>query len=134
MHGFDSFVGLPETWGERPKGTFSTGGVLPTVPANVTLHAGWFDETLPKFLAEHPGYARMMNIDCDIYSSTVTILENFRDRITKGTIILFDEYIGNATWREDEFKAFSEFVNDNNIEYEYLAFNLITKQVVVEIK
>lgn len=44
------------------------------------------------------------------------------DQIKKGTIIVFDEYFNYNNWREHEFKAFQEFVKNNQIDYEYLAF------------
>jgi len=133
VHGFDSFQGLPESWHHNPKGSYSTKGVIPFVPENVTLHEGWFEETLPGFVKKHPGPVRFMNIDCDIYSSTKTVLEFFAEQIIPGTVIVFDEYIGNEHWREDEFKAFQEAVLKHSWEYEYLCFSFMTKQVVVRI-
>jgi tetratricopeptide (TPR) repeat protein len=133
VHGFDSFEGLPEAWHDEGKGSYSTKGVIPKVPVNVTLHKGWFDETLPQFLAKNDEPIRLINIDCDIYSSTKTILDLLAPRIHKGTVIIFDEYIGNQHWREDEFKAFQEAVKANHWQYEYLAFSFFTKQVVVKI-
>jgi hypothetical protein len=124
VFGFDSFEGLPESWSGagREQGAFSRGGRLPRVPANVKLEVGWFDASLPKWLAANPGQVAFMHVDCDIYSSTRTILELIADRIAPGTIILFDEYLGYPRWRDHEFKAFQEFVADNKVEYEYLAF------------
>jgi len=133
VHGFDSFEGLPEAWHDEGKGSYSTKGVVPKVPANVTLHKGWFDETLPTFLAKHTEPARLINIDCDIYSSTKTVLDLLAPRIKTGTVIIFDEYIGNQHWREDEFKAFQEAVGTDGWKYQYLAFSFFTKQVVVKI-
>lgn len=133
LHGFDSFEGLPEAWHDEGKGSYSTKGVIPKVPVNVTLHKGWFEETLPQFLAKHDEPIRLINIDCDIYSSTKTILDLLVPRIHAGTVIIFDEYIGNQHWREDEFKAFQEAVKANHWQYEYLAFSFFTKQVVVKI-
>ena len=74
-----------------------------------------------------------MNIDCDIYSSTKTVLELLAKQIIPGTVIIFDEYIGNEHWREDEFKTFQEAVLQHGWEYEYLCFSFMTKQVVVRI-
>ena len=133
VHGFDSFEGLPEAWHNEPKGSYSTRGIIPSVPDNVTLHNGWFEETLPNFVDQYQGPIRFMNIDCDIYSSTKTIFELLAKQITHGTVIVFDEYIGNANWREDEFKAFQESVLRNGWEYEYICFSFFTKQVVVRI-
>lgn len=133
VHGFDSFEGLPEAWHNEDKGSYSTKGVIPKVPKNIHLHAGWFDQTLPKFLETNTEKARLINIDCDIYSSTKTVLDALAPRIVKGTVIVFDEYIGNQHWREDEFKAFQEAVKTYKWKYEYLAFSFFTKQVVVRI-
>jgi tetratricopeptide (TPR) repeat protein len=131
VHGFDSFQGLPESWHNEAKGSYSTKGVIPSVPQNVILHNGWFEETLPRFVEQHPEPVCFMNIDCDIYSSTKTILENFAKQIVPGTVIIFDEYIGNEHWREDEFKAFQEAAFKYGWKYEYLCFSFVTKQVVV---
>jgi tetratricopeptide (TPR) repeat protein len=133
VHGFDSFEGLPEQWHLEPKGMYSTKGVMPKVPDNVTLHPGWFEDTLPKFLRNFAGPVRFMNIDCDIYSSTKTVLDLLAERIVPGTVIVFDEYIGNECWRQDEFKAFQDAVDRYGWHYEYLCFSFCTKQVAIRI-
>jgi tetratricopeptide (TPR) repeat protein len=134
VHGFDSFEGLPEVWHHEPKGSYTTKGVIPAVPGNATLHVGWFEDTLPRFLADNSGPVRFINIDCDIYSSTVTILEHLAPRMVAGSVMVFDEYIGNERWREDEYKAFQEAVARYGWTYEYLCFSIFTKQVAVRIK
>jgi thioredoxin-like negative regulator of GroEL len=133
FHGFDSFVGLPEAWVKAEAGVLTTGGELPAVPANVTLHAGWFEDSLPPFLAAHSGPLRFANIDCDIYSSTRTVLRALADRIRPGTILLFDELVGNRSWRQDEYKALTEFAAEFGVAWEVLAINLPNKQVCVRI-
>jgi Flp pilus assembly protein TadD len=133
IYGFDSFEGLPEVWHHEPKGSYTTRGEIPKVPPNVELIQGWFDQTLPKFLETHPGPVRLVNVDCDIYSSTKTVLDALAPRIVSGTVIVFDEYIGNEHWREDEFKAFQEAVARYGWKYEYLCFSIFTKQVAVRI-
>jgi Flp pilus assembly protein TadD len=134
VHGFDSFEGLPEVWHHEPKGSYTTKGEIPKVPKNVALHAGWFDNTLPEFLKHHRESVRFLNIDCDIYSSTKTVLDLLAPQIVAGTVIVFDEYIGNEHWREDEFKAFQEAVDQYSWSYEYLGFSVYTKQVAVRIR
>ena len=133
VHGFDSFRGLPEDWHAERRGSYSTDGALPSVPANVTLHAGWFSDTLPPFLARHAGAVRLAHIDCDLYSSTKTVLDALGERIVPGSVLVFDEYIGNEHWREDEFRAFQEAVAARGWRYEYLCFSLYTKQAAVQI-
>ena len=62
-----------------------------------------------------------------------TILNVLGSKIQSGTVLIFDEYIGNQHWKEDEFKAFQEAVYLNQWDYEYLAFSFFTKQVVLKI-
>lgn len=133
VYGFDSFEGLPEAWHDEGAGSYSAGGRLPKVPANVEFVVGWFNETLPDFKHAHPEPIAFMNVDCDLYSATKTIFDELDAQIVPGTIIVFDEYIGNKTWRLDEFKAFQEWVQSKGVEYEYLTASFYTKQVSVRI-
>jgi len=123
LQGFDSFEGLPEAWKKTrtKKGKFNVKGEIPNV-VNVDFHKGWFKDTIPKFLKETQKPFAFVHIDCDIYSSTVDILSNLKNRIIAGTVILFDELIGYNAWELHEYKAFMEFVEENNVEFEWIAF------------
>ena len=133
IYGFDSFEGLPETWRTGfGKGHFNK-QELPAVNANVKLVKGWFNETLSKFITEHNIPCAFIHIDCDLYSSTRTIFELLKNNITTGTVIVFDEYFNYPTWEEHEFKAFQEFVTENNMKYEYIIYNEVHEQVAVKI-
>jgi hypothetical protein len=119
VFGFDSFEGLPENW--RPdiqKGSFQRLD-LPSVTSNVELVVGWFDQTLPGFLAANPGPVSFLHVDCDLYSSTKTIFYFLRGRIVPGTVIVFDEYFNYIGWRNHEFKAFREFIAESGFNYRY---------------
>jgi tetratricopeptide (TPR) repeat protein len=133
VHGFDSFQGIPENWNDEPSGSYSANGELPVVPSNVTLHQGWFEDTLPKFIKENSSPIRFMNIDCDLYSSTKTIFDLLGPQVVSGTIIVFDEFIGYKSWKDDEFKAFQEAVHQYQWRYEMLSFSFATKQVALKI-
>ena len=133
VHGFDSFEGIPENWNDEPSGSYSANGELPVVPSNVTLHQGWFEDTLPKFIKENSGPIRFMNIDCDLYSSTKTIFDLLGPQVVPGTVIVFDEFIGYKSWKDDEFKAFQEAVDQYQWRYEILSFSFATKQVALKI-
>ena len=126
IHGFDSFEGLPEDWGHQGKGAFGeVKGMLPDMPVNVKLYKGWFDDTLPDWYSAHNGTPiSLLRVDCDLYSSTRTILNVLRPLIRSGTWIVFDEYIGYRTWEEHEYKAFMEFVDETGFEFEYVAYGL----------
>jgi hypothetical protein len=135
VHGFDSFEGLPGDWtGTREgKAAFSRDGKLPKVPANAKLHVGWFDATLPGFLAANAGPCALVHVDCDIYSSTVTIFSLLKDRIGAGTVIVFDEYFNYPGWRQHEYKAFQEFIAQTGMKYSYLGFSAEKGHVAVVI-
>ena len=136
IHGFDSFEGLPEDWPGRHegKGHYSTGGNLPPVPATVRLHKGTFDRTLPAFLAAEAGAAALIHMDCDLYASTKTVFDALAGRIGPGTVILFDEYFNFVGWREQEFKAFHEFLAETGLGYRYLAWSYQQAAVIIEAK
>jgi hypothetical protein len=124
IHGFDSFAGLPEAWSGFNLGskTFDVKGRLPRVPANVRLHQGLFDSSIPKWLEAHPGPIAFIHIDCDLYSSTKTVFKLIAPRLASGNVILFDEYINYPNWEQHEFKAFQEFVAEHSAKYTYLGF------------
>lgn len=122
VFGFDSFEGLPEDWYEGyRKGHFARSD-LPQVPPNVTLVKGWFQDTLPMFLAENEGPVAYVNIDCDLYSSSSFVLKHLADRFVPGTVIQFDEYFNYPGWRGHEFKAFQELVAERQLGYRYHSF------------
>lgn len=133
IHGFDSFEGLPENWVKAQAGVLTTDGEMPVVPAHVSLHPGWFETTLPPFLADHPGKVRFVNIDSDIYSSARCVLWALADRLPQGAILVFDELIGNRSWRQDEFRALMEFSQHFQRQFEVIAVNLPGKQVVLRL-
>jgi len=117
VFGFDSFEGLPEKWREGyDAGTFDTGGSLPPVPDNVTLIKGWFDQTLPQFCKTHGNCkVGLLHVDCDIYSSTKTVLEELTkaDMLVDGTVVVFDELFNYAGYEDHEAKALYEWTLDN---------------------
>ncbi|MGE0046157.1 MAG: class I SAM-dependent methyltransferase [Hyphomonadaceae bacterium] len=135
VHGFDSFEGLPENWTgtSEQAGKFKQ-GKRPDVPGNAILHAGWFDKSVPPFLAEHAGPAALLHLDADLYSSTKTVLTLFKDRIVPGTVIVFDEYYNYPNWREHEFKAFQEFIAESGKRYRYIGFSMLQGQASVQIE
>jgi Macrocin-O-methyltransferase (TylF) len=135
IHGFDTFTGLPKAWGSEPAGAYSTGGIVPNMEGEVYFHKGLFSDTISPFLKElgDDAFLAYANIDCDLYTSTLDILESFHGRIVEGTILIFDEYICHPSWRQDEFRAWRECCKRFGWKYEYLAFSLPTKQAVVRV-
>lgn len=134
IFGFDSFEGLPETWRDGfAAGAFQKDN-LPEVEKNVVLVKGWFDESLPGFLAEHPGNCAFLHVDCDIYSSAKTVFTLLAERIVPGTVIVFDEYFNYPSWQEHEHRAFTEFLKETGKECDYFGYVGSHQQVAAVIQ
>ncbi|SVB89317.1 uncharacterized protein METZ01_LOCUS242171, partial [marine metagenome] len=74
-----------------------------------------------------------LHVDCDLYSSTVTIFDALGTRLQSGAIILFDEYYNFPRWQQHEHKAFQEFVQTSGTRYEYIAYSVTGQQVAVRV-
>jgi predicted O-methyltransferase YrrM len=134
IHGFDSFEGLPQRWRDGyAAGTFAV-DQLPPVRPNVHLVRGWFDRTLPAFLAEHPGRIAFLHVDCDLYSSAKTVLDLAGPRLAPGAVVVFDEYFNYPGWQQGEFRAFAEWIAATGRRFTYLGYNRHHSQVAVRIE
>lgn len=128
LYGFDWFKGLPEEWKISDKNIKKKGELFGSrfnVEPNINglkIINGLFEETLGTFFEKNTENIAYMHIDCDLYSSTKTILKHAKSAIVPGTIIMFDEFYGYDNYREGEYKAWTEFVNDNNVKYEWIAY------------
>jgi len=131
-YGFDTFEGLPEDWHHEKQGTYSADGGIPNIDGG-TFIAGKFEDTLPTFFAESRLVASIINFDADLYSSTLCALNYSKSVIDKDTILIFDEFITNTNWEQDEYKALNEFCSNNNLSYEVLAVSYFTMQVAVKL-
>ncbi len=139
VYGFDSFEGLPVVWWEGKNAValvtkeYFKRYSLPKVRRNVKLVKGWFDKTLPGFLAEHGEPVAFIHIDSDVYESAKVVFDLLGDRIVKGTVILFDELFNYPCWEDHEWRAFQEFIKARNAKVQYLAFNSTGEQVAVQV-
>ena len=63
---------------------------------NFELISGDVVKTVPKFKKQNPGWLKflLLNIDIDFVEPTVVCLKNFYDCVSKGGIILLDNYAG----------------------------------------
>ena len=118
--GFDTFEGLPEDWHTEKAGKYSAFGSIPKIKGGNFIK-GKFEETLPTFFSEQRPTASIINFDADLYSSTICALENCKSVIDSQTILIFDEFIINPNWEEDEYKALNEFCAKHYWSYEVIA-------------
>lgn len=132
VYGFDSFEGLPEDWRSTfPAATFAV-DEFPTIPG-AELVVGWFDDTLPTFLTQHPGPVALVHVDCDLYSSAKTVLDLVGPRLIEGSVVVFDEYFNYPGWEKHEHRAWQEYVDRTGAEFVYEAYTANNEQVAVRI-
>jgi predicted O-methyltransferase YrrM len=129
--GFDVFTGLPETWRTGfPAGEFAQ---EPPDVAGALVVPGLFEDTLPKFLADNDEPIAFVHVDCDLYSSSKTVLDLVADRLTPDAVLVFDEFFNYPGWRQHEYRAWTEFISDTGRSFEYLAYTGNNEQVVVRL-
>lgn len=129
--GFDAFAGLPERWRVGfDEGHFAQ--APPDVPG-AELVIGYFDDTLPGFVASNPGPVAFLHCDADLYTSTTTILSHVGPRLRAGSVVLFDEYFNFPWWQEHEHKAWTEWTEQHGVTFEYIAFTWEHEQVAVKV-
>ncbi len=131
-YGFDTFEGLPEDWHNEKAGTYSSEGNIPKVAGGEFI-VGKFEDSLPEFFAKKRPMASIINFDADLYSSTICALNFSKPVIDRHTILIFDEFLINENWEQDEYKALEEFCNKNHFTYEVLAISFFSKQVAVRL-
>ncbi len=118
--GFDTFTGLPERW--RPTelaGHFNADGAIPDIKdSRCSFEVGLFQDTLPAFVIHTDLSSRLVvNLDADMYTSTLFVLTTLAPYLKSGDLIFFDEF----SCPLDEFRAFEEFVRSFRVKYEVLA-------------
>ena len=131
--GFDTFSGLPEDWHHEPKGSYSSYQGVPKIEGGEFI-VGKFEDTLQGFFATERPKASLINFDADLYSSTLCALNYSNKVIDEKTILIFDEFLNNDNWEEDEYKALNEFCDKVGCSYEVIAISIFTKQVAVKLK
>jgi hypothetical protein len=128
LHGFDSFEGLPEEYGPWAKGQFSAHGRIPHInDPRVQFFKGWFEETLPGYSVP-PHDTLFINMDADLYSSTIYVLRHLRPYIRPGTFIYFDEF----NHLDQEPRAFDELMTESNLKFKIVCADKTLASVCFE--
>jgi O-methyltransferase len=123
---YDSFEGLPDAGGIDGDGRFKPGEFSHSrqafegrlrrarVPArDVEIVEGFYDDSLD-LAAPEPRSVAIAWVDCDLYASTVPVLEFLTDRLAQGSVLLFDDWFcfkGDPT--KGEAKACAEWLERN---------------------
>jgi hypothetical protein len=119
FYGFDTFEGLPESWG-----TYNKGDMIAAIPgiedSRASFYKGLFQDTLPGFLKANTidrSKLKIIHLDADLFSSTLFALTSLAPYFQKGDILLFDEF--NVP--NHEFAAFKIFCDSYYIKTRLLA-------------
>jgi hypothetical protein len=104
---FDSFEGLPEPSPEDKSAIFTAGNLATDEAAFVDLCRsagmpadrlitvkGFYDQSLTPALRDRllPAKAAAIYVDCDLYASTVSVLNFVVPFLQEGTVIVFDDW------------------------------------------
>ncbi len=121
--GFDSFIGLPETWVSAGKtfesGSFSTQGKVPAInDERVHFVKGWFQETVPPFVKQFATDKQLIvHCDADIYTATLFVLCQLNALMQPGTIVFFDDFSSML----HDFRAWDDYTRSFGRQHELLA-------------
>ncbi|MEP6648156.1 MAG: class I SAM-dependent methyltransferase, partial [Saprospiraceae bacterium] len=129
--GFDTFEGLPESWGTYGKGDMSA-GVPATKDSRSTFIKGLFQDTLFDFIRSHnlTDHRKIIHLDADLFSSTLFVLTSLAPFLSKGDILFFDEFnVPNHEWMAyqiftDSFYVKTEILGAVNNYYQ-VAFRIV---------
>jgi len=89
------------------------------VNKNVELVQGDINQTVPSFIDANPSIQfSMIHLDVDLYEPSVTALEYLYPRLSKGGILILDDY---QIW-DGESKAVDEYFQDTSIEIRKFPF------------
>ena len=80
--------------------------------ANFELVAGDVCETVPEYVKDHPELKiSLLNVDIDFVEPTRCVLEHFYDRVSRGGVVLLDNY--GAFYGDT--KGIDDFFRDRNV-------------------
>jgi hypothetical protein len=136
FYGFDTFTGLPENYSNPlynlKKGEFSQNGKIPKIKdKRHKFFKGLIQKTLPIFLKKFkPRKYLIVNVDVDLYSSTLFILSMLEKILIKKNIFIFDEFATGI----HEFRAFMDYKDSFKRTYELVASSNNYSRVSLKIK
>lgn len=120
FYAFDSFQGMPEPRGIDKQKIWRAGMNFTSEDQfnqmckydsyRITTVKGFYDDVLPTYQWNHEHLIVLAYIDCDYYSSAVSVLQFIKNKLTHGAILAFDDwncYYGDP--KRGEKRAFREF-------------------------
>lgn len=117
--GFDTFEGLPESYGDFEKGSMAVSlESLNITDTRSAFYKGLFQDTLIPFLNSYKSEKiKLVHLDADLFSSTLFALSQLYRFFKEGDILIFDEF----AVPKHEFRAFKIFTESFYVNYEVIA-------------
>ena len=110
IYACDSFEGLPEKYEKLNAGAFAL--AHPPRIRGVRIVKGYFENTLTPKLAAEVKQVALASLDADLYSSTLCALRWLTPLLGTGSLLLFDQFLGeNAA----EKRAFEDWSRESGI-------------------
>ncbi|WP_368561804.1 TylF/MycF/NovP-related O-methyltransferase [Pseudoxanthomonas sp. UTMC 1351] len=109
IYACDSFEGLREKFENAEVGTFAC---KPPRIRGVEIVKGYFEDSLTPELAAKVGRVSFASLDADLYSSTLCALNWLTPLLGSGSLLLFDEFLGE---KESEKRAFEDWSRESGL-------------------
>jgi len=94
---------------------------------NIQLIKGDITEVCPMYLKQHPKLKiSLLNLDVDFYEPSVSILENFYPKLSKGGILMLDDY---RIW-DGETTAVNEYFTGKKIKIRKFSFSQTPSYII----
>ena len=100
---------------------------LKSLEKNIELIRGDITETVPRYLKSNPKLKiSLLNLDVDFYEPSISILKNFYPKLSKGGILMLDDY---GIW-DGETMAADEYFADKKIKIRKSLFSQTPSYVI----
>ena len=95
--------------------------------SNFQIVKGDVTKTIPKFVKNNPGIKiSLLNIDIDFVEPTLTVLDNLYNKVSKGGVILLDNYAGRGSsgkYLHGDTLAIDKFFKNKDIKIKKFSFS-----------
>ena len=109
IYACDSFEGLPEKFAALEPGAFVCD---PPKIRGVRIVKGFFEDSLTSELAKEVGRVSCASLDADLHSSTKCVLDWLTPLLGTGSLLLFDQFLGDGG---QERRAFEDWSRENGM-------------------
>ena len=128
-HGFDTFLGLPNAWGDLPAGAFSTGGRPPRIDdSRYSWHVGDIADTIMELESHDLELkTKFVLFDFDLYEPSRIAWEKLLNFLQSGDVVYFDE-----AYESDESRLIKEIRQSDEALLTPIGFTIMASCFLVQ--